>query len=63
MDAPTEAKMDCFGGLSRLVNRNPSAVPAVLINGKLAVHNGDPVEALGKETGYGRVLRATDPAG
>ena len=60
MDAPEEAPMESFGGFPRLVNRNPGAVPAVLINGKLAAQEGQPTATLGHETGFGRVLRAKD---
>lgn len=52
-----EQEMSCFDGLVRMVRRNPKAVPLVLINGKMAIENGEPTDILGKEK-MGRVLRA-----
>ncbi len=60
MNRPEEAPMPAFGGLSRLVNRNPNAVPAVFIRGQRAIFNGRPTEELGTQSGFGRVLRAKD---
>ena len=53
-----EAKMEGFGGLSRLVRRNDETVCAVLVNGKLAVLDGKPTKELGQSMGFGKVLRA-----
>jgi N-acyl-D-aspartate/D-glutamate deacylase len=50
-----EAPMEGFDGLQRMVNRG-EAVRSVLINGKLAYHNGECVAALGQETGFGQFL-------
>ena len=58
LDDTPEAPMQQFGALRRLVRRNDEAVPAVLVNGKLAVRWGKPLVALGNETGFGTVLRA-----
>ena len=55
-----EAPMDKFGGLSRLVRRNPKAVPMVMINGRIASRFGEPSPDLGQSHDYGEVLRATD---
>jgi cytosine/adenosine deaminase-related metal-dependent hydrolase len=60
MNAPEEAPMRGFEGYMRLVNRNPKTVRTVLINGRVAVENGEPLEALGRQRGFGRVLRAQD---
>ncbi|NLY95036.1 MAG: amidohydrolase family protein [Myxococcales bacterium] len=53
-----EAKMEGFGDRPRLVRRNPAAVPAVIVNGRLAVENGEPLPEVGRTRGYGRFLRA-----
>ena len=52
-----EEAMDMFGGLKRVVRRNPKAVSLVMINGKVAVENGEPTPQLG-QVKMGRVLRA-----
>jgi N-acyl-D-aspartate/D-glutamate deacylase len=59
VDAATEAPMENFGGFVRLVRRNDDAVKAVLISGREAVRDGAVTPALGRERGFGRVLRAT----
>ena len=50
-------EMENFG-LQRLVNRNPGIVETVLINGKLAVDDGEVVPQLGKNMGYGAFIPA-----
>ena len=60
MNGPAEAPIEGFGGFSRMVNRNPKAVPAVFINGRRAVQDGQPVTELGRSQGFGQLLRATD---
>jgi len=57
LDKPRESSMEGFDDFTRLVNQNCGAVESVLINGRLAVHGGAPVPALGMERGFGRVLR------
>jgi N-acyl-D-aspartate/D-glutamate deacylase len=57
LDVPREAAMEGFDGFVRLVNQNEGAVETVLINGRLAVHGGEPTPGLGRERGFGRVLR------
>jgi len=52
-----EAPMEGFG-MNRLVRRNDGAVKSVLIGGREAVREGQVAAALGKERGFGRVLRA-----
>jgi len=53
-----EEEMPGFGGLKRLVRRD-RAVPAVLVNGRIAFRDGAFVPELGTTKGFGRVLRAT----
>jgi hypothetical protein len=57
LDEPREASMEGFDGFVRLVNQNGGAVETVLINGRLAVHGGETMPELGRERGFGRVLR------
>ena len=52
------AEMQNFDGLQRMVNRNPGAVPYVIINGRIAIDNEQPVAALGQEKGFGQFLPA-----
>ncbi len=61
LDVAKEAEMENFGGFVRMVNQNDGAVAAVLINGREAVRDGAVVPELGKERGFGRVLRAGVP--
>jgi N-acyl-D-aspartate/D-glutamate deacylase len=58
VDDVEEAEMEGFRGLRRLVRRNPQAVRAVFVNGRRAVENGVPRPELGREPGFGRLLRA-----
>ncbi|MFB5649046.1 amidohydrolase family protein [Leptospira wolffii] len=51
-----EVPMEEFGGIVRLVRRNPKAIRAVLINGKAAVENGNVLPEIGKENGFGRFM-------
>ncbi|MGE0706828.1 MAG: amidohydrolase family protein [Planctomycetota bacterium] len=64
LDRVHEEPLEAFG-LSRLVQRNDAAVDAVLINGRVAARAGVPAPDLGREAGYGRLLRAgaPDPGG
>ncbi|KFA92808.1 N-acyl-D-amino-acid deacylase family protein [Archangium violaceum] len=57
LDVPQESSMEGFDGFVRLVNQNGGAVETVLINGRLAVDGGAATPALGRERGFGRVLR------
>ncbi len=57
VDAIREAAIEPFDGLRRLVRRNDRAVRAVLIGGRVAVRDGAPTPALGREP-MGAVLRA-----
>jgi N-acyl-D-aspartate/D-glutamate deacylase len=58
LDEVREAEMPSFGGLRRLVRRNDRAVRAVVINGRVAFSQGEISPSLGKERGFGRLLRA-----
>ena len=58
LEVATEAPMENFGGFVRLVRRNDAAVKAVLISGREAFHEGSVTPSLGRERGFGRVLRA-----
>lgn len=60
LDATEEAEMEGFHGLRRLVRRNPRAVPGVWVNGRRTVVDGEVLPAVGRERGFGRVLRAQD---
>jgi len=57
VDEIHEAPMTGFPGLQRLVRRNDDAVRAVLIGGRIAWRGGEASPALGKERGFGSVLR------
>ncbi len=52
-----EAEMEGFAGLQRLVRRNPGTVKAVLIGGRLAALDDVPAPELGRERGFGKLLR------
>ena len=52
-----ESPVEQFGGLSRMVNRNDAAVPAVFIAGRRVVTDGEPTPLLGRER-TGQFLRA-----
>jgi N-acyl-D-aspartate/D-glutamate deacylase len=58
VERAVEAPMENFGGLVRLVRRNASAVRGVWVNGRRAVENGELLPEVGRERGFGRVLRA-----
>lgn len=58
VETAIESPMHGFPGLDRLVRRNPRAVPGVWVNGRRAVANGEVLPAVGREGGFGRVLRA-----
>lgn len=52
-----EAPVEQYGGLSRMVNRNDAAVPAVFVGGRRVVTDGEPTPLLGTER-TGQFLRA-----
>lgn len=61
LDVAQEAPMPFFDGFVRLVNQNAGAVRAVLVGGREAVKDGEPVAELGS-TRFGRFLRAQPTA-
>ncbi|MDI6909031.1 amidohydrolase family protein [Nocardioides sp.] len=65
LDATLEEYRECpveqYGGLSRMVNRNDAAVPAVFIAGRRVVADGAPTPLLGHER-TGSFLRAEQAA-
>lgn len=56
-----ESPVEQYGGLSRMVNRNDAAVPAVFIAGRRVVTDGVPTPLLGRER-TGSFLRAEQAA-
>jgi len=62
VDAIHEAPIDGFGEIRRLVRRNDEAVRAVLVNGRIAWRGAEAGEGLGRERGFGSVLRGRVPA-
>ncbi len=52
-----EAPMDFFGGHSRMVRRNDSAVTATIINGEVVYENGVFAEGFGRSRRHGSFLR------
>jgi len=59
LDRPEEKPMENFDGMVRLVSPRSAAVRTVLISGKPAVWDGEVSPALGRERGFGTVLRAS----
>ena len=57
VETAREAPMPGFA-FDRLVRRNPDAVPAVIINGRVASRHGERSQEFGRERGFGCVLRA-----
>jgi N-acyl-D-aspartate/D-glutamate deacylase len=57
LEAYAESPVEQYGGLSRMVNRNDAAVPAVFISGRRVVTDGEPTPLLGAER-VGQFLRA-----
>jgi N-acyl-D-aspartate/D-glutamate deacylase len=55
---PHEAELEGSHGFVRLVRRNERAVRLCAIRGEVAVEEGVPVPALGREKKFGAVLRA-----
>jgi len=58
LDSMTEEEMVGMPGLDRLVRRHDDCVTSVLINGRLAWHDGAFTDGFGDQRGYGTVLRA-----
>ncbi len=57
LDDYAEERVDQYGGLSRMVNRNDDTVSAVLVAGRVVFLDGTPTEVVGSER-TGRFLRA-----
>ncbi|MFO0563565.1 MAG: amidohydrolase family protein [Polyangiales bacterium] len=49
-----------FGGYTRMVRRNNAAVPMVMVNGRVAVRDGEVRSEVGRERGFGRFLGANE---
>jgi N-acyl-D-aspartate/D-glutamate deacylase len=58
LEVAHEATALGYGAYSRLVRRNDDAVRAVLVGGQVAAERGVLAPAVGKQRGFGRVLRA-----
>jgi len=58
LEVAHEATVDGYGAYSRLVRRNDDAVRAVIVGGQLAAERGVFAPGVGKQRGFGRVLRA-----
>lgn len=56
LNAYHEAPFEELGGLERIVNRNDEVVSATIINGRLAWHQGNFHNELGKSIKFGRFL-------
>lgn len=48
LDEYAEERVEQYGGLSRMVNRNDATVVAVFISGRQVVADGEPTDILGK---------------
>ncbi|MFC5146810.1 N-acyl-D-amino-acid deacylase family protein [Streptomyces aureoversilis] len=57
VDAYHEAPTDAYGGLSRMVNRNDAAVPAVCVAGEVVCRHGRFADGYGSARTTGRFLR------
>lgn len=57
LDDYAEEPVDCYGGLSRMVNRNDDTVAAVLVGGRVVFIDGHATESVGRDR-TGRFLRA-----
>jgi N-acyl-D-aspartate/D-glutamate deacylase len=60
LEAYAESPVEQYGGLSRMVNRNDAAEPAVFVSGRRVVTDGEPTPLLGAER-TGQFLRADRP--
>lgn len=57
LDVVHEEPVAAFGGLRRLVRRSEGAVRATIVGGRCAWRDGRPHPLLGRERGFGRLLR------
>lgn len=58
LERAVEAPMAGTNGFQRLVRRNENAVRFVVVNGRLAAERGAVLPEVGRERGFGRLLRA-----
>lgn len=63
VDSYHEALMPAFGNMSRMVNRNDSAVTATIVSGEVVYERGEFAEGYGTTLGTGRFLRAGEERG
>lgn len=61
LDDYAEDRVDQYGGLSRMVNRNDDTVNAVLVGGRAVFLDGKATDLVGKQR-TGRFLRAAHKA-
>jgi N-acyl-D-aspartate/D-glutamate deacylase len=61
LDEYAEDRVDFYGGLERMVNRNDDTVSAVLVSGQTVFRAGEPTAVIGKQR-TGRFLRAAHRA-
>jgi N-acyl-D-aspartate/D-glutamate deacylase len=61
LDDYAEDRVEQYGGLSRMVNRNDDTVKAVLVGGRAVFVNGEATDLVGKQR-TGRFLRAAHKA-
>lgn len=59
LDAYAEDRVEQYGGLSRMVNRNDDTVSAVFVGGRVVFADGSLTDIVGRER-TGRFLRATE---
>jgi N-acyl-D-aspartate/D-glutamate deacylase len=59
LDLYHEAPIEEFGGIERMVNRNPGLVDKVFVNGQLAFEDEGFVQGFGEQTGFGQFLSAS----
>ena len=57
LDSYTQEKVEQYGGMSQMVNRNDDTVSAVLVAGRAVFLNGQPTQVLGSQR-TGSFLRA-----
>jgi len=62
LERATEAPMSGTNGFVRLVRRNEAAVRFVVVNGRVAAERGALAPEVGRERGFGRLLRAMTAA-
>lgn len=58
LEVAHEATAGGYGAYARLVRRNDDAVRAVIVGGRVAAERGALAKSVGKQRGFGRVLRA-----